>query len=146
VRTTYRVLAILVPVLVAVQAAAIAAGTFGVLNTVDDGTPFTESSDPNLGQLVHSWGAIAIALVALLLLIVSLFAKIDGGVKWAALVFLSVVFQWVIAIFSFGVPALGALHGLNAFVMFGLGSSAAAASRSMRSPASPPASAQGVSV
>jgi hypothetical protein len=147
VRTTYRVLAILIPVLVAVQAAAIAAGTFGVLNTVDDGTPFTESSDPNLGQVVHSAGAMAIALVALLLLIVSLFAKIDGGVKWAALVFLSVVFQWVIAIFSFGVPALGALHGLNAFVMFGLGSSAAAAAgRSMRSPASPPASAQGVSV
>ena len=146
-KTTYRVLAILIPVLVAVQAAAIAAGTFGVLNAVDDGTPFTESSDPNLGQIVHSTGAMAIALVSLLLLLVSFFARIEGGVKWAGFVFLSVVFQWVIAILSFGAPALGALHGLNAFVMFGLGSSAtAAASRSMRSPTSSPASAHGVSV
>ena len=146
-KTTYRVLAILIPVLVAVQAAAIAAGTFGVLNTVDDGTPFTESSDPNLGQVVHSAGAMAIALVGLLLLLVSFFAKIEGGVKWAGFVFLSVVFQWVIAILSFGAPALGALHGLNAFVLFGLGSAAAAAAtRSMRPPASSPASARGVSV
>jgi hypothetical protein len=98
-------------VLVAVQAAAIAAGTFGVLNTVDDGTPFTESSDPNLGQVVHSAGAMAIALVALLLLIVSLFAKIDGGVKWAALVFLSVVFQWVHRDLLLRRAGAGCLHG-----------------------------------
>ena len=131
-KSIYRVLAILIPVLVAVQAAAIAAGTFEVLHSVDDGTPFTESSDPNWGQIVHSAGAMAIALVGLLLLIVSFFARIEGGVKWAGLVFLSVVLQWVFAIVAFGAPVVGLLHGLNALAMVGLGMSAAAtASRSI---------------
>jgi hypothetical protein len=138
VKSVYRVLAVLIPVLVAIQAAAIAAGTFDVLHSVDDGTPFTESSDANLGQIVHSAGAIAIALVGLLLLIVSFFAKIEGGVKWASLVFLSVVLQWVFAILAFGAPVVGVLHGLNAFAMMGLGATAArAATRSTRESSAP---------
>lgn len=146
-KATYRVLAVLIPVLVLVQAAAIAAGTFGVLNSVDDGTPYTEATDANLGQVVHSGGAMAIALVGLLLLVVSFFARVEGGVKWAGLVFLSVVVQWVVAILAFGAPVIGVLHGLNAFVLFGLGASAAgAATRSMRAPVSPAAATRGVGV
>jgi len=137
-KATYRVLAILIPVLVAVQAAAIAAGTFDVLHSVDDGRPYTESAGQNPGQMVHSLGAMAVAVVGLLLLVVSLFAKIEGGVKWAGFVFLSVVFQWVVAIVAFGAPVVGALHGLNALLLFGLGmSAAAAATRSMRGVAAP---------
>jgi len=140
VKATYRVLAGLVSVLVAVQAAAIASGTFGVLHSVDDGTPFTESTDANAGQIVHSAGAMAIALVAVLLLVVSFFARIEDGVKWAGFVFLSVVVQWVAAILAFGAPVVGIVHGVNALVLFGLGMAAAsAAKRSMRPTTGSPA-------
>ena len=41
--------------------------------------------------------------------------------------------QWVLAFVSFGVWAVGILHGLNAFLLFGLGlMAAAAATRSIR--------------
>lgn len=137
-KATYRVLAYLIPVLVAVQAAAIAAGTFAVLGSVDDGTPYTKSAGENAGQVVHSVVAMVIAVVALALLVVSFFAKIDGGSKWAGFVVLSVVFQFVVAAFAFSVPVIGVLHGLNAIAMFGLGMMAAGvATRSMRGAASP---------
>jgi hypothetical protein len=61
----------------------------------------------------------AIALVAIVLLIVSFFAKIDGGVKWAGIVFVAVLLQWVFAIIAFSAPVVGLLHGINAFVIFG---------------------------
>ena len=49
------------------------------------------------------------------------------------IVFLDVVLRWVLAFVSFGVWAVGILHGLNAFLMFGLGlMAAAAATRSIK--------------
>ena len=39
-----------------------------------------------------------IALLAIVLLIISFFAKIPGGVKWAGFVFAAVLLQWVIGI------------------------------------------------
>ena len=65
-------------------------------------------------------GAMALALVAIVLLIVSFFAKIDGGTKWAGFVFLAVLLQWVLAIVAFSAPVVGLLHGINAFVIFGV--------------------------
>jgi hypothetical protein len=130
-KATYRVLAALVAVLVLVQAAAIAFGTFGILNFVEDGSDYTKSVAEDrtatgaLGQNIHSFGAMAVALVAIVLLLVSFFAKIEGGVKWAGIVFLVVLLQWVLAIVAFSAPVVGALHGLNAFVMFGVAMSAA---------------------
>jgi hypothetical protein len=129
-KSVYRALAGLISLLVLVQAAGIAVGTFGILNFVED-HDYTKTVAENhdatgaAGQLVHSVGAIAITLVALILLVVSLFSKISGGVKWAGLIFLDVVVQWVLAIIAFAVPVIGALHGINAFVMFGLGMMAA---------------------
>ena len=79
----------------------------------------------NVGFELHGFGAMAIALVALLLLVVSFFAKIEGGVKWAALVFADTLLQWVLAFAGFAAWAVGSLHGLNAFVLFGLGMMAA---------------------
>ena len=126
-RSAYRVLAGLICGLVLVQAAAIAFGTFGILSFVEDGSTYTKSvaedggSDAGgIGQAIHSFGAIAIALVAIVLLVVSFFAKIDGGVKWAGIVFGTVVLQWVLAAVAFSAPVVGALHGINAFVIFGV--------------------------
>jgi hypothetical protein len=125
-RATYRVLAGLTCLLVLVQAAAIAFGTFGILSFVDGGNDYTKtvsearaSDAGGLGQNIHSFGAMAVTLVAIILLVVSFFARIEGGVKWAGLVFLAVLLQWVFAIVAFSAPVVGLLHGANAFVIFG---------------------------
>ena len=124
-KATYRVLAYLIPVIVALQASFIALGVFGLGKFVEDGNDFTKSilenggSTGDVGFMLHSFGANAAALVALVLLIVSFFAKIEGGVRAALFVFLDVVLQWVFAIVAFSVPVVGLLHGLNAFVIFG---------------------------
>ena len=116
-KATYRVLAYLIPVIVALQASFIALGVFGLGKYVEDGNDFTKSvlenggSTGDVGFAMHSFGAMAAALVALLLLIVSFFAKIEGGVRAALFVFLDVVLQWVLAFVSFGVWAVGVLHG-----------------------------------
>jgi hypothetical protein len=111
---------------VLIQAAAVAFGTFGIINFVENGNDYTKaigeeraSEAGGIGQNIHSFGAMAIALVAIVLLIVSFFAKIDGGVKWAGIVFVAVLLQWVFAIIAFSAPVVGLLHGLNAFVIFG---------------------------
>lgn len=130
-KATYRVLAILIALLVLVQAAGIAFGTFGILKFVEDGKDYTKSISEDrtatgaLGQNIHSFGAIAIALIAIILLIVSFFSKIEGGVKWASIVFLVVLLQWVFAIVAFSAPVVGMLHGINAFVVFGVAMMAA---------------------
>jgi hypothetical protein len=138
-KATYRVLAILVPVLVALQASFIALGVFGLGSWVDDGNDFTKNVLENggatgdVGFALHGFGAMALALVGLLLLIVSFFAKIEGGVRAAAFVFIDVIVQWVLAFVSFAAWAVGILHGLNAFLLFGLGMmAAAAATRSIK--------------
>jgi hypothetical protein len=41
-------------------------------------------------------------------------------VKWAGFTFLAIVVQVVLAFVSFGVPIIGVLHGINAFVVLGL--------------------------
>jgi len=125
-KSAYRVLAGLTCLLVLVQAAAIAFGTFGIINFVEGGNDYTKAVGEQraaeaggLGQNIHSFGAMAVALVAIALLIVSFFAKIDGGVKWAGIVFVAVLLQWVLAIVAFSAPVVGLLHGVNAFVIFG---------------------------
>ena len=129
-RATYKVLGHVIAGLVAVQAAAIALWVFGLWNWVDGGKSFTPQvaeergegvSELSVGILIHSMGANIIALLAIVLLIISFFAKIPDGVKWAGFVFLAVLFQWVVAIFSFEVPGLGFLHGANALLVAWLG-------------------------
>jgi uncharacterized membrane protein (Fun14 family) len=140
-QATYRVLAILVPVLVALQTAFIAMAVFGLFSWVDDGNDVTKSvleSDSSSitgssGFALHAIGAMALVVVAVLLLVVSFLAKIPGGVRSAALVLGAVVLQWVLAIVSFGAWPVGALHAINAFLVFGLGMMAAQrATRFMR--------------
>ncbi len=140
-KAAYRILAYLVPVLVVLQAAFIAVGLFGLVHWVDNGNTLTkaaiegDSSRVGGGEALglHFMGAMALALVALLLLVVSFFAKVERGLMWAGLIAADVVLQWVFGMFGFGAPLIGALHAVNAFVLFGLGMSAAtAAARAMR--------------
>lgn len=131
-RTAYRVLALTIAGLVVIQAAAIAFAMFGVLHFVDGGDSLSKSLvddrtgfDGAVGMNIHSIGAMLISLLAIVLLILSLLAKIPGGAKWAGFVFLAVLVQWVLAIAAFGAPVVGALHAINAFAIAGLGARAA---------------------
>lgn len=115
----YRALAFLVSLGVLVQAGSIAYGWFQVINEVEAGTLTTLGEEMrNAGHVVHGTnGMMVIPIIALLLLIVSFFARIPGGVKWAAIVFGLVVLQVVLAFVAFGLPIVGALHGINALAI-----------------------------
>lgn len=137
-RSAYRVLAMLVAGLVVVQAFAIAWAVAGLGKWVQDGNTFDkaafESDDTSfdgiVGFMIHGInGIMLIPLIALLLLIVSFFAKIPGGVKWAGLVLLFVVIQVTLGLFGQEIPILGGLHGLNALILFGLAVMAAMKSK-----------------
>jgi len=132
-RNAYRVLAFSIPVLVALQAAFIALNTFGMFAWVDDGNALTKSVldadsldwDGAAGAVLHGIvGMMVIPLVALGLLAVSFFAKVPGGVWWAGIVVAVTVLQVLLAFAGFGSPVVGALHGLNAFVLLGVAMSA----------------------
>lgn len=120
-KSTYRVLAYAIAVLVALQAAWVALSAFGVINAVESGTVIDQNYEPNFGAMLHGMGGMyAIPLVTLALLVVSFFAHIKGGVKWALFILLAVALQITFGFVAFGLPAVGLLHGLNAFVILGL--------------------------
>jgi hypothetical protein len=117
-RSVYRVLAGLIALGVVVQAMAIAVAWFTAIKDVDDGLVIDKNYDGNWGHSLHGTnGMMVIPLLALLLLIVSFFAHVDGGIRWALYVVGLVALQIVLAFLSFGVPSLGALHGLNALAI-----------------------------
>lgn len=120
-RQTYRVLAISIAIGVVLQATFVALAWFIVIKDLDDGSVIDKDYDGNVGHALHSiFGMMVIPLIAIVLFVISFFAKIDGGVKWAGYVLLAVILQIALAFIAFGVPAIGALHGLNAFVVAGL--------------------------
>lgn len=117
-RAVYRALAGLIAIGVIVQAMAIALAWFTVIKDVDGGLVFDKNSDANAGHMIHTIvGSGIIPLLAILLLIVSFFAKVEGGVRWALYVFGMVALQFGLAVGSFAAPVVGALHGLNAFAL-----------------------------
>lgn len=135
-RATYRVLAGLIAIGVVVQAMSVALGWFTALKDMDDGQVIDKNTDFNFGQSLHGMlGLLVIPALALLLLIVSFFAHVAGGVKWALYVVGLVVLQIALAFLAWGVPAIGALHGLNAFALL------AVAGMASRRAAGPPAAA-----
>jgi len=118
----YKGLANLIALCVALQASFVALGWFLVMGDLEDGQTLAEGWDYNIGHILHSIvGLMLIPLLAIALLIVAFRAKaIPDGVKFASFVLLAVVLQVAFAFVAFGVPAIGALHGLNAIVVLGL--------------------------
>jgi hypothetical protein len=128
-RSVYRVFAYVIALEVVIQAAAISFGVFGLAKWVDDGATLTKATMENedttfnglAGLVIHGMnGMMVIPLLALVFLVVSFFAKIPGGVTWAALVLLAVVVQVALGLFAHALVGLGILHGANALVLFGL--------------------------
>ena len=121
-KQTYRVISGLIALGVLVQAGAIAAGWFTALHDVDNGAVLDENTDPNFGQILHGIdGMYVIPVLGLALLIVSFFAakSVPGARKWGGIVFGLILLQVALAMFAFSVPALGALHGINALAVLG---------------------------
>jgi hypothetical protein len=126
-RNVYKGLAYLVALEVVVQAIAMVYAIAGLGIWVDGGGVFDKSvleSDESpfpeaVGLIAHGInGSMVIPLLALGLLVVSFFARVPGGSKWAGLVLLLVVTQATLGILGHVVAVLGALHGLNALLLF----------------------------
>jgi hypothetical protein len=126
-RMSYRVLAYIIVAEVVVQAGAMALAIAGLGKWVDDGGVFDsavmqsdELAFPEVvGIIVHGInGSIVVPVLALALLVVSFFARVPGGVKWAAAVFGLVFVQIMLGFFGHGIPLAGGLHGMNALAVF----------------------------
>jgi hypothetical protein len=153
-RATYRVLALLIAVGVVVQAALIAIALFQVAHDTESGAVVDQNTEENWAQATHGAIGYAIPVLAIVLLILSFFARIPGGVRWAAITLGVALLQVVLAFLGFAAPVLGALHGINAFALAGVASMAGRAARvsnaaptapaAPAAPAAPPAPADPV--
>ncbi len=137
-RTAYRVLAFVIAAEVAIQAAAIAYALFGLGvwisggGVLDKATMESESSTftGDGGFALHGMnGEIVIPVLVIAFLVLSFFAKVPRGVMWAAVTLGLVVLQVLLGLLGQAVPFLGALHGINALLIFGVAVMAAMAAR-----------------
>ena len=125
-RRTYVVLAWVIAGGVFVQAMAVAFGVGGESHFIQGGgvvdKALVESRTADftgvIGFPIHGIvGGMVIPLAALALVVVSFFARIPGGRKWAAIL-LGLVFVQVMAGYSIkDLPYLGILHGGNALAV-----------------------------
>lgn len=130
-KSAYRVLAFVIAGMVAFQSAVIVFAIFGLFAWVEQGgvvdaaAQQTASFTGDVGFMLHGIaGQMLIPLLGLVLVIFSFFAKIPGGIKWALIVFGTIVVQVLLGIFGHGAPLLGLLHGFVALILFGLAVSA----------------------
>jgi hypothetical protein len=123
-RTTYRVLAFAIAALVAIQAAAIGYAVFAQLNWLETGGTIDkasiESAPGTSAYIFHAIDGGVILLVALALLVISFFAKIPHGVRWAVIVLVCTIVQIALGTLSHLLAAIGAVHGAVALVLFGV--------------------------
>jgi hypothetical protein len=128
----YRVLTFAIAIAVVLQVASIALAGFTVSKDANDGA--TIGADySNLGQSYHSIAGTAIGLLALILLIVSFLTNVPRGRALAGIIVGLVAVQFALAVVSFGIPALGVLHGINGLAIAGV--AGAAGRRSAGAPA-----------
>lgn len=125
-RSAYKILSYAIAVLVTLQAAFIAMPVFGLVKWVDDGGVLDKAAlegDESLfaeeiGFMLHGInGQMLIPLIALVLLVISFFAKVPGGAKLAGALLALIVVQVLLGFISFGIPVLGLVHALNAFLI-----------------------------
>ena len=129
-RSVYKFFAWLIAAAVVVQAASMVYAIAGLGIWVDkDGGVLDKAaieSEENLfpelvGFMVHGLnGMMVIPALALILLIVSFFAKVPRGILFAALVLLTVVVQVTLGLLGHEASIWGGLHGINALVLFSL--------------------------
>jgi hypothetical protein len=92
-----------------------------------------------VGFMVHGMnGMMVVPVVALLLIVVSFFAKVPRGVALAGAVVGLVIVQVLLGMFGHGLLGLGVLHGANALLLF-----AVAVIAARRAAGTPAAAAEG---
>jgi hypothetical protein len=127
VQTVYRYWAGLVFLAVVVQVAFAGFGAFGVANDVADGKSVNEDRFDDLWGLHTGWGYLVL-LFALVLLVIAAAARLGKRrVLHTVGLFGLVIVQILLAWFGEEVPAIGALHPLNAFLVLGASGSLAMA-------------------
>jgi hypothetical protein len=128
-RAAYKFLAYAIDALILLQAAMIAWAVFGLSTWIEDDNQLTKSVmegdtfvfTEERGFMVHGIsGMMLIPLIGLVLLIVSFFARIPEGTKWAGMLFVGILVQVALGIFGHSVSAAGALHGAWALLLFWL--------------------------
>ena len=132
-RTAYRVLAFAIAALVAVQAAAIGYAVFAQLIWIENGGTIDkasiESAPGTSAYIFHALDGGVVLLLALALLVISFFAKIPQGVRWAVIVLVCTIVQIALGTLSHMLSAIGAVHGAVALVLFGVAVMAAMRAR-----------------
>jgi heme A synthase len=133
-KTVYRVLAYAIAVMVAVQSAAIGYAVFAQLNWMETGGTLDKAAfdtgAPGTGAMIfHALDAGFILLLSLALLVVSFFAKIPHGVRWAVIVLVCTILQVGFGVLSHLTAVMGAVHGAVALVLFGVAVMAAMRAR-----------------
>lgn len=124
----YAVLAFIVCGLVALQASLAVWADSGLFlwisggGTIDQATLESEAAPPfpeAAGFMLHGMnGMMVIPVVALLLLVISFFARIPRGVAWAVGVAALVALQVTLGILGHSVSIAGLSHGINALLLF----------------------------
>ena len=125
-RITYRIIAFVICALVALQAASHAWASAGLGLYLAEGGVVDASAQEGpppfpevMGFMIHGMnGMFVIPGLALILLIISFFAKVPHGVAFAAGVLGLVVLQVTLGLFGHSIALLGFLHGLNALLLF----------------------------
>jgi len=117
--TVYRWWSWLLVLAVVVQVAFAGYGAFYVANKVDDGTVDEDKFEDGFGP--HAGFGYLVVLIGLILLVITLIARpgrrrVYRSLILAGLLILQVLLAWI----GFGVPAVGALHPVNALAIFGL--------------------------
>jgi hypothetical protein len=138
-RKGYRILADVIAVGVAVQSMAMVWAIAGLFHWIEDGGTLDskvmdawEKKAPSfqgaVGFEIHGIvGMMVLPLVAVALLVVAFFARVDGGVRWAVITLALVVLQVVAGFAGEDAPWVGLVHGLNAFALFSVAIAAARA-------------------
>jgi hypothetical protein len=128
-RTVYRVLAWVLAAEVFIQAATVTLAVFGLAKWIEGGGVLDKAVMENdaagfafpeeAGFMVHGInGQMVVPVLALLLLVVSFFAKdVRRGVAAAGVVVGLVALQVLLGLFAHDLPALGLLHGVNALLL-----------------------------
>ncbi len=129
-QTVYKVLAYLLALEVAVQAAVMVFAIAGLGIWIEEGNSADSAAFEGMfegdvtftgvgGFMVHAInGMMVIPALALVLLVVSFFAKLRNGTKVAAVLLLLVVVQVALGLFGHSNAYSGLLHGVNALLLF----------------------------
>jgi hypothetical protein len=124
-RVVYRVIAYLIALAVALQAASVAMAFFGLGSWVDAGGVLDKSALESGGSFTGEGGLayhvtvgfFVIPALGLLMLISSFFTRSRGAIGWAGIVFGSIIVQVLLGGFAHTAYIIGAVHGLFAFVV-----------------------------